>query len=128
MKRFAILLLLLFLATPLYATTSGEEIYQQRCARCHEQANDRIPPREALQKMPAARILRALDAGPMMAVAFTMSRDDRMSVANFLGTSAPAAGQLLALDNDAGRLDRTVDSPPRAGAWAAPTRRAGTRG
>jgi polyvinyl alcohol dehydrogenase (cytochrome) len=59
---------------------------------CHEQVNERIPPREALQKMPAARILRALDAGPMMAVAFTMSREDRMAVASYLGTNTPVEG------------------------------------
>ncbi len=59
---------------------------------CHEQVNERIPPREALQKMPAARILRALDAGPMMAVAFTMSREDRVAVASYLGTNTPVEG------------------------------------
>jgi polyvinyl alcohol dehydrogenase (cytochrome) len=93
MKRFGFLLLpLAMLSAPLFAATSGEEIYQNRCARCHEQSNDRIPPRDALQKMPSARILRALDAGPMMAVAFTMSREDRMAVASYLGTSAPVEG------------------------------------
>jgi len=42
--------------------------------------------------MPAARILRALDAGPMMAVAFTMSREDRIAVASYLGTNTPVLG------------------------------------
>ena len=59
---------------------------------CHEQVNERIPPREALQKMPAARILRALDAGPMMAVAFTINREDRVAVASYLGTNTPVEG------------------------------------
>ena len=91
-KRFAFLLLLAIWASPLPAASSGEAVYQKRCAVCHEQINDRIPPREALQKMPSVRILRALDAGPMMAIAFTISREDRMAVASYLGTNAPVDG------------------------------------
>ncbi len=42
--------------------------------------------------MPAARILRALDSGAMISIAFTMSREDRIAVASFLGTDASVAG------------------------------------
>jgi polyvinyl alcohol dehydrogenase (cytochrome) len=79
--------LALFAAEP-----SGEAVYQKRCSGCHEQVNERIPQREALQKMPSARILRALDSGAMMAVAFTISRDDRIAVANYLGTKDQVSG------------------------------------
>src|SRR5205085_10934212 len=51
-----------------------------------------IPDRDALQKLPAARILRALDSGAMMAVAFTMIREDRAAVATYLGTNAAPGG------------------------------------
>jgi polyvinyl alcohol dehydrogenase (cytochrome) len=71
---------------------SGETVYQKRCATCHEQTNPRIPARTALQKMPATRIVRALDSGAMMAVAFTMSRDERLAVASYLGTNEVASG------------------------------------
>jgi polyvinyl alcohol dehydrogenase (cytochrome) len=67
---------------------AGDTVYQKRCAACHEQTSPRIPSREALQRMPSARILRALDSGAMMAVAFTIPRDERIAVASFLGTSA----------------------------------------
>jgi polyvinyl alcohol dehydrogenase (cytochrome) len=103
-KAFALLLPALVCAIPLSAASSGEAVYQKRCAMCHEQVNDRIPPREALQKMPSARILRALDAGPMMAVAFTISREDRIAVASYLGTSASVEGPSAA----AFCADRTV--------------------
>ncbi|HWE52057.1 MAG TPA: PQQ-binding-like beta-propeller repeat protein [Bryobacteraceae bacterium] len=78
------------LAAPLLAAPSGEEVYKKRCGGCHEQVNDRIPPRDALQRMPSARILRALNSGAMMAIAFTMSGEDRQAVATYLGTSANA--------------------------------------
>jgi len=93
MKCIALVLSLMTLwMSPLFAASSGEAVYQNRCAMCHEQANERIPPREALQKMPAARILRALNAGAMMAVAFTISTEDRMAVASYLGTNEQVAG------------------------------------
>ena len=62
------------------APPDGEAVYRRRCAGCHEQTSPRIPTRQALQQMPSARILRALDSGAMMAVAFTMYRDERTAV------------------------------------------------
>jgi polyvinyl alcohol dehydrogenase (cytochrome) len=61
-------------------------VYVKRCASCHDQANPRIPPRDSLRKIPASRILKVLDFGPMMQIAYTMTRDDREAVAQFLGT------------------------------------------
>jgi polyvinyl alcohol dehydrogenase (cytochrome) len=69
---------------------SGEAVYQKRCAGCHEQTNPRIPSRQALQQMPALRILHALDFGAMMTVAYPLNRDERQAVAAYLGTNAPA--------------------------------------
>lgn len=66
---------------------SGEEVYKRRCASCHDQVNQRIPPKASLQKLPATRIVRALDSGAMMSIAFTMHRDERLAVASYLGTS-----------------------------------------
>lgn len=65
---------------------SGEEVYENHCASCHDQTSSRIPPREVLQKMPATRILRTLDVGPMMSIAYPLRRGEREAVANFLGT------------------------------------------
>ncbi len=90
--RFVLILLPLiaFAAGP-----SGEAVYQKKCSGCHEQTSDRIPRREALQKMPSERILRALDTGAMMAIGFTISRDDRIAVAEYLGTKEKVAGPPL---------------------------------
>jgi polyvinyl alcohol dehydrogenase (cytochrome) len=65
---------------------SGEAVFKQRCAGCHEQNNPRIPARESLQRMPAARILRALNYGAMITVAYTMNTEQREAVAKWLGT------------------------------------------
>jgi polyvinyl alcohol dehydrogenase (cytochrome) len=68
------------------ASVSGADVYQKRCAGCHDQSGSRAPSREALQKLSAARILRTLDFGLMMAVAYPIGRAEREAVANFLGT------------------------------------------
>src|SRR5216683_4145787 len=67
---------------------SGADVYQKRCASCHDQAGSRAPSRDALQKLSSARILRTLDFGLMMAVAYPIKREEREAVANFLGTKA----------------------------------------
>jgi polyvinyl alcohol dehydrogenase (cytochrome) len=73
------------------AAVSGEAVYARRCAVCHEQVNDRIPSHDTLKAMPATRILRAMDFGAMMSVAYPMSREERETVAKYLGTDAKDA-------------------------------------
>jgi polyvinyl alcohol dehydrogenase (cytochrome) len=70
------------------SSVSGADVYQKRCASCHDQAGSRAPSRDALQKLSATRILRTLDFGLMMAVAYPINRAEREAVANFLGTKA----------------------------------------
>jgi len=86
------------------APVSGEAVYKRRCAGCHEQTSPRIPQRQVLQRMPASHILRTLDFGAMMTVAYPMSREEREAVATFLGTSAPA----IAMPATAYCKDRSV--------------------
>src|SRR5580704_6947527 len=74
------------------AAPSGEEVFKQRCAGCHEQNNPRIPRVETLHTMPAGRILRTLNWGVMGNVAYTMTIAEREAVASYLGThDAPTA-------------------------------------
>jgi polyvinyl alcohol dehydrogenase (cytochrome) len=74
---------------------AGDAVYKERCSACHDSANPRIPPKTSLQTLPATRILRTLNYGAMIAVAYTMSTAEREAVAKYLGTSggdpAPAA-------------------------------------
>jgi polyvinyl alcohol dehydrogenase (cytochrome) len=78
-------------SAPASAAPSGAEVYQKRCATCHDQAGSRAPSRDALQKLSAARILRTLDFGLMMAVAYPLDRAEREAVANYLGTKTEEA-------------------------------------
>jgi polyvinyl alcohol dehydrogenase (cytochrome) len=73
------------------AALSGEAVYARHCASCHEQVSGRIPSREALTRMSPSRILRTLDFGLMMSIAYPMRRDEREAVATFLGRGAEDA-------------------------------------
>ena len=64
---------------------AGDATYKTHCAACHDSTSPRVPTRAALQQMPAARILRALEGGTMMNVALTMSHEERQAVAGYLG-------------------------------------------
>jgi len=64
---------------------SGARVYAKYCAACHDPAGERIPTRAALAEMSPARILRTLDFGLMMSIAYPMKRDEREAVAAFLG-------------------------------------------
>jgi polyvinyl alcohol dehydrogenase (cytochrome) len=73
-------------------TPSGEAIYKQLCSGCNDQQGSRIPHRGSLQKMPALRILRAMNSGAMMTVAYPLRREEREAVARYLGTPGPEPG------------------------------------
>ena len=40
------------------APASGEAVYKQRCAGCHDSGSGRVPPRDELKKLRVAQILR----------------------------------------------------------------------
>jgi len=67
------------------AGVSGEAVYQQRCAACHDSGNPRVPPRDELKKLSVTRILRAMDFGLMNNIATKLRQDEREAVAGYLG-------------------------------------------
>ena len=71
---------------------NGQAVYQKRCAMCHEQASPRIPPRAALANLNSARILRVMNSGVMMTIAYPLTRDEREAVATYLGKAGPEPG------------------------------------
>src|SRR5258708_6664487 len=67
------------------AQASGETVYGRYCTTCHDATDGRAPTRAALKQMSPARILRTLDFGLMMSIAYPIRREDREAVAKFLG-------------------------------------------
>jgi polyvinyl alcohol dehydrogenase (cytochrome) len=73
------------------SSVEGAAAYATYCASCHDQTGARIPTRAALAEMSPARILRTLDFGLMMSIAYPMKRAEREAVAAFLGKAADDA-------------------------------------
>src|SRR6516225_7531855 len=88
----------------LAATVSGEAVYKQRCASCHDSGSPRVPARDELKKLPATRILRALEFGLMNNVASKLRQEEREAVAAYLGV----AGDAGKLPSTAYCADRSV--------------------
>lgn len=78
-------------SSPASTAPSGAAVYQKRCATCHDQEGSRAPSKDALAKLSVTRILRTLDFGLMMAVAYPLDRAEREAVANYLGTKTEEA-------------------------------------
>ncbi|HEY1239261.1 MAG TPA: PQQ-binding-like beta-propeller repeat protein [Bryobacteraceae bacterium] len=91
-------------ALPCVAAVSGEAVYERRCAACHDSGREGTPPRDALKQLSVARILRTLDFGVMINIAYVLNRDEREAVAHFLGVDRPDA----AVPAKAYCSDRTV--------------------
>jgi polyvinyl alcohol dehydrogenase (cytochrome) len=84
------------------APDPGAQLYAKYCAACHDQTGTRTPPREALTRLSPRRILRTLDFGLMMSVAYPIRREDRDLIARFLGKGgddpAPPASAMCSAD------------------------------
>jgi len=103
-RCLAVALALLGAAASPAAGADGADIYAKRCAGCHDQTAARIPPRSALEKLSPLHILKVLDFGVMMAIAYPVTRDERDAVARYLGKGAD-------------------EPPPPASAFCTPERR-----
>jgi polyvinyl alcohol dehydrogenase (cytochrome) len=93
MRKLGLLCICAFSLTAAMAAdpVSGEAVYQRRCSGCHEQINPRIPNLATLKQMPGTRILRTLDFGAMMSIAYPLNRAEREAVAAYIGTAAKEA-------------------------------------
>src|SRR5262245_63054641 len=91
-------------AQTLSAAVSGEAVYKQRCAACHDSGSNRVPPRDELKKLTVPRILRALDFGVMNNISTKLRQEEREAVASYLGVP----GDSVKTSATAFCADRTV--------------------
>lgn len=92
---------------------SGEALYKTRCAACHDNADGRTPSKATLRAMTSTRIMRTLDFGAMMTIAFALRRDEREAIAAYLGKPGGEPGprpQAYCADRRVTLGDMTVPS------------------
>ena len=86
--------LYLLLVTPLVMCAADDpyaaQLFQKHCASCHNSAtgaSSRIPQVAVLKTMTPAAIQKTLEAGVMKTQAAPLSGDERIKLANYLGTA-----------------------------------------
>jgi len=120
LKRSQVALVSVFCAfSPLLtaAPVSGEAVYRERCAACHDSGNARVPPRDELKKLSVAHILRAMDFGEMNNVASKLKQDEREAVAAYLGIPG-GSGQPASKAFCADRTVKLSRSPAGWNGWS----------
>jgi len=114
--------LLLLLVTALFgcvrkpapAPVDGAALFNNKCAACHHNDNGmRAPEPGALRQMSRGSILAALETGEMQWEGKSLSKPQRVAVANYLGVSEAAISARLS-----DSCTREVGPRPDAPAWA----------
>lgn len=77
------LVILLLCAGPLRAQ-DGASTYRGRCASCHDGGLERAPSRDALKAMSPERVLAAMENGPMISMASSLSAAERRALAEYI--------------------------------------------
>ena len=73
------------------APNPGADVYAKRCASCHDSGAVRVPSRSVLQQRTSGYILKTLNTGIMKEQAATLSVEQRMAVAEWLGRKTAAS-------------------------------------
>jgi len=91
---FAVVIFL-FNSVSIYAQ-NGTELYQQRCAMCHDNAEDYTPPKSTFSFRSAQFVVSALTEGAMQAQAQGLSSEQIVAIAEHVtGKSINADGESL---------------------------------
>lgn len=83
------------------AGDKGRELYEARCATCHDNPTDRTPHRDVIAKNPPTFILAALRTGIMQPMAAGLSEDEMKAIALYLSPVAGGRGSAGDPDSNA---------------------------
>ncbi len=77
---------------------ASAQIYQQRCAVCHENPQDRVPPRFLIARRSAEDVMQTLSTGVMKQQATGLTADQIRALAIYLTGKQPGAPVQASLD------------------------------
>src|SRR5579863_285822 len=94
--KYGVFCAVLFAAALSAQTQSGEEMYKESCAQCHDAGVGRAPRRDAFRDMTPERVLAAMETGEMITMGQRWPAEGRRSIAEFL--TGKAFGTSLATE------------------------------
>src|SRR5512145_1504085 len=77
---------------------ASAQIYQERCAMCHENPQDRVPPRFLIARRSAEDVIQTLSIGSMKQQAAGLTADQIRALAVYLTGKQPGAPVQANLD------------------------------
>jgi polyvinyl alcohol dehydrogenase (cytochrome) len=81
--------LLSLLTTLLCSAQEGSQVFISKCLQCHSSTSiSHAPTPEALAQIPWQEVLKTLETGAMRVEAQSLSKDDKIAVARFVGKEA----------------------------------------
>ena len=83
---------------PRPADPASAQIYQERCAVCHETPQDRVPPRFLIARRSAEDVIQTLTSGSMKQQAAGLTADQIRALAVYLTGKQPGASIQATLD------------------------------
>jgi len=102
------------------ATPSGDSLFQNHCAECHNGASEaRAPAPEVLRQRSAASILEVLATGAMRVQGATLSGPERRAIAEYLGGATLAGDPTGASHGRCESSSTFVMSGPGWNGWGA---------
>ncbi len=117
--RYALLALIALPAWSQAPAPNGKNIYETRCATCHQQPTDaRIPSRADLGKFQPQQVVDVLEKGAMTAQAQGLSAGQIRAVAAFVGNAAPAVISTSTPTENACAAGATKPFAPTASDWS----------
>jgi polyvinyl alcohol dehydrogenase (cytochrome) len=76
----------------------GEALYKQKCAVCHDNPQDRIPPRFLIARRSAEDVIQTLTSGSMKQQAAGLKAEQIQAIAIYLTGKLPGASNLASLE------------------------------
>jgi polyvinyl alcohol dehydrogenase (cytochrome) len=95
--RFAPLLIMMVLFCTQLAAQEGGAIYKERCAACHDNPRERVPPLTAIKAMTTEAIHAALKSGSMQSQAQGLSSSQLDALIGYIAPSGGAEARLALL-------------------------------
>lgn len=78
---------LLFLTFPVFLgaqSETGESMYKQSCAQCHDKGLNRAPQRDLFKSLSPEQVLSAMETGPMISMGMRWPSEGRRAIAEYV--------------------------------------------
>lgn len=78
---------------PIVQSATGEQLFTENCASCHDGSVQKAPHKDMLNLMPPSYTLKAMNEGIMTSQSTHLSTDQKVAIAEYLGMASPSKSE-----------------------------------